>query len=343
MKKNEIYNQNDSKIEFSDFSTFLRKLRKYSIFAIVDTNVEKYHRVSIILDKYNAKIIYVNSSEKVKNIEEIQKIISFLIDNEADKSSLIIGIGGGVVCDLTGFAASIYLRGVKFGFVPTTALAQTDAAIGGKNGVNYMKYKNMIGVINQPAFVCVDISLLQTLPRREISNGFAEIIKHALIADKALFKRLEKNYNELLKYKSNIFISVINKSINIKQYIVKKDINDCGLRKILNYGHTIGHAIESNYELSHGEAVSIGMFFSAKVSRSLNILKNRDIVRIEKVLINYGLPTEMNIEYDGVFKHIKHDKKKNCDLIDFVILSKIGKAEIKTLSINYLEQILRSL
>ncbi|MCK9423945.1 MAG: 3-dehydroquinate synthase [Bacteroidales bacterium] len=236
-------------------------------------------------------IILIGTGEATKNMKTVEYILHQLIQLEADRSSFIVGIGGGVVCDITGFVASCYMRGVSFGLIPTTFLSQVDASIGGKNGINFNRYKNMIGFINQPKFVICDMTLLRTLPDKELSCGFGEVVKHALIADRKMFEFLEKNYNKALTMDMNVIEYLIYNSILIKISVVEKDEHEKGLRRVLNFGHTIGHSIEkSTNKLSHGEAISIGIVAATKVSVIKGLLSAKDLERIGNLLKIYGYP-----------------------------------------------------
>jgi 3-dehydroquinate synthase len=258
----------------------------------------------------------------------------------ADRGTFILGIGGGIVCDITGFAASIYLRGLTFGFISTTLLSQVDASVGGKNGVNFDGYKNMVGVFNQPDFVICDIDMLKTLPEKELLNGCAEIVKHGAIADKDLFAYLEKNYQGIFNLNINVIEKVVYDSIMIKSEIVNRDEREKGERRKLNFGHTIGHAIEKVIGISHGEAVGIGMVVAARLSEKKGLLTSEDMVRIETLLGNLKLPTEISTDPEKLFEAMTKDKKREGDSIHFVLLEGIGQAVIEEISIKELKAVL---
>jgi 3-dehydroquinate synthase len=258
---------------------------------------------------------------------------------EVDRSSFIVGIGGGIVCDITGFVASTYLRGVRFGFVPTTLLSQVDAGIGGKNGVNFKGYKNMVGVFNQPEFVICDMNLLNSLPESEISCGFAEIIKHAAIADADLFSYLEGHYRKALKLDAEVLERLVYDSVLIKSSIVGRDERERGERRKLNFGHTFGHAIEKSTGLSHGEAVSLGIVIASELSARKGLLPEKDRQRVEALLKKLKLPTAVCIDRKGVLDALRRDKKRKGDTISFVLLRGIGNAVVQQIPMRELEAV----
>lgn len=281
--------------------------------------------------------VEIGEGEKNKTLETVEKLYERFLELELDRSSCVIGIGGGIVCDVAGFAASTYLRGLHFGFVPTTLLAQADAGIGGKNGVNFKGYKNLIGTISQPGFVLCDFDLLKTLPRAELSNGFAEVIKHAAIADAELFAYLEANAEKALSLEKEVMEKIICDSLAVKAGIVSADETEKGGRRKLNFGHTLGHAIEKTAGLRHGEAISIGMAAAARISGAKGMIPEADVERLEKLLKAYGLPTRINGDKGAIIDAMRKDKKRESDSINFVLLEKIGSAEICELPIKEIE------
>jgi 3-dehydroquinate synthase len=315
----------------------LENLQQYiqgkKVVIITDTNVKTlYH------NKFpECNVITIPTGEKIKTLETIQYIIDELIKIEADRSFYIVGIGGGIVCDISGFAASIYMRGLKFGFVSTTLLSQVDASVGGKNGVNYAGYKNMLGVFNQPEFVICDINLLSTLPEEEILCGFAEIVKHAVIADPDMFLFLEENHQKALALDREIIEKLVFDSVLIKSEIVNKDERELGERKKLNFGHTIAHSLEKITGIPHGEAVSAGMIAASALSIKHGLLSPEYGKRIESLLENLKLPTRIPADRERILWAMRKDKKRQGDMIDFVLLQGIGKAVIKKISIKELD------
>lgn len=284
----------------------------------------------------NWNTIVLKPGEEYKVQATVDSIVEQLIEMEADRKTTLVGIGGGVLTDLTGYVASLYMRGIRFGFVPTSLLALVDASIGGKNGIDVGVYKNMVGVIRQPSFILHDLSLLSSLPENEWRNGFAEIIKHACIKDASLFRELEKNNLAFYQKKKKEAAQLIQRNALIKTKVVQQDEFEQGDRKLLNFGHTLGHALENQYELSHGEAISIGMTYAASLSQQLNGFKQPD--RVVQVLEKYGLPTFAQFDKDKVINVLKMDKKKTKDSINFILLEKIGKAVIQPISIDQLYQ-----
>ena len=229
---------------------------------ITDVNVGKLYP----LDSMAADVITIGTGEEIKTLDTVSDIYGRLISSGADRSAFLVGVGGGIVCDITGFVASTFLRGVRFGFVATTLLAQVDASVGGKNGVNFEGYKNMVGLFQQPEFVICDPEVLKTLPRKEISCGLAEIVKHAAIADTDLFAYIEKHVEDILALDRQAVEKLVQVSVRIKSSIVSRDETEQGARRLLNFGHTFGHAIEKVVGVPHGEAVSMGMVIASALS-----------------------------------------------------------------------------
>ena len=284
--------------------------------------------------------IIIGSGEKIKTLATVNIIYSQLMKLQADRSAFIVGIGGGIVCDIAGFIASTYLRGIRIGFVPTTLLAQVDASVGGKNGVNFKGFKNIIGTFNQPGFVICDPEVLHSLPGMELSNGFAEIVKHTLIADDAMFSYLENSFEKALNLDNEVISKLVAHSIRIKSGIVNRDEKESGERRLLNFGHTFGHAIEKISGISHGQAVSLGMVIAARLSRNLGFLSFEETLRIKNLLLHFGLPVEGNFNYDKLIKAILKDKKRTAERIAFILLTKIGEAKVAEIPIADLKEML---
>ena len=321
----------------ADFSLLEKLVDKTNAVIITDENVVKHHS-----KKFKSwKTIVVKAGESFKTQATVDSIIQQLIDIGADRKTFIIGIGGGVVTDITGYVASIYMRGVKFGFVPTSVLAMVDAGIGGKNGVDVGVYKNLVGLIKQPEFLLFDVSLLKSLPKEEWVNGFAEIIKHAAIKDALLFKELEKNKITFYQKDKAALSKLIRKNVLIKTAVVQKDEFETGERRLLNFGHTLGHAIENLYKLSHGHAVAIGMVAASLLSEQFSQFK--DTARIVDVLHKYGLPSTLSINAQKVFDILKMDKKKDRESMNYILLKKIGQAVVQSIPVDQLEELIRSI
>ncbi len=285
--------------------------------------------------------IVINAGEQYKVQATVDSIIDQLIGFGADRKTFLVGVGGGVVTDITGYVAAIYMRGLSFGFVPTSILAMVDASIGGKNGIDVGVYKNLAGTIRQPQFLLYDYSLLKSLPKEEWVNGFAEIIKHAAIKDAALFRELEAGKLTTYQKDSKALARLIRKNVVIKSSVVEKDEFEHGDRRLLNFGHTLGHAIENLYELSHGQAISIGMVAAAMISEEFTPF--RETGRIIKTLKKYGLPTLAEYDPKAVMNVLRMDKKKEKDSMNYVLLNKIGQAVVKVIPIVELDKLVQSI
>jgi 3-dehydroquinate synthase len=320
-------------------------------FAQFDKTVVEKERCVFITDQHvfdrhkkyfkGAKVVVVGAGESYKVQQTIDQIIDQLIDYGADRKTTIVGVGGGVITDISGFAASVYMRGIPFGFVPTSVLGMVDASIGGKNGIDVGHFKNLVGTIRQPAFLYYDISLLQSLPTEEWINGFAEIIKHAAIKDALLFKELEKNSLAYYKKDKVALAALIRKNVMIKSAVVMKDEFEEADRKLLNFGHTLGHAVENIHQLPHGHAVAIGMKAACLISEEL--LNFKETARITDLLEKYGLPTDLHADPGQIMEIMRMDKKKTRDTMNYVLLEKIGKAVVKPIPMKQLEKLIYSI
>ena len=318
----------------------LQNLRTYlpveTPIIITDTHVHKFWGAHFP----PGPVITLATGEKNKSLDAVGVIYQKLLDLEADRSSFIVAIGGGIVCDIAGFAASTYMQGGRFGVVSSTLLSQVDASVGGKNGVNFGGYKNIVGVFNQPEFVICDLNLLKTLPQAEVLSGFAEIIKHGAIADKALFSYLEENRHKALALDPAVIEKLVYDSVIIKSSIVNRDEKEKGERRKLNYGHTFGHAIEKITRVRHGEAVSAGMVLASELGVKKGRLAGKDAARLTKLLAAYGLPVRLPFDATKVLEAIRMDKKREGDLIYFVLLSEIGRAEVEEIAVQELEALI---
>ena len=303
------------------------------VIIITDENVADIYREQFPSEE----IIVIGTGESIKNLDTVRDIYHRLIAMHADRFTFIVGIGGGVVCDICGFAASTYMRGLKFAYIPTTLLAQVDAGVGGKNGVNLGDYKNLVGVFNQPEFVLCDGQLLKTLPHREILCGMAEIIKHAAIADKDLFDYLEKHLENATRLEEDVIEKLIYDSVVIKSAIVNRDETEKGERRILNFGHTFGHAIEKCTDCNHGEAISIGMVMACDFSVDKGLLSSASALRLKRLLQRFELPTAVKVNPDRVRDAIQKDKKRAGDMLHFVFLNQIGRAVVDETPIDALQ------
>ena len=319
----------------ADFAMLENLAKKESVILITDENVFAKQK-----EKFSAwKTIVLKAGERFKNQNAVNEIIDQLIEFNADRQSFIVGVGGGVVTDIAGFAASVYMRGIKFGFVPTSILGMVDASVGGKNGVDVGVYKNLVGVIRHPDFLLFDYSFLETLPNEEWINGFAEIVKHACIKDENMFDLLkEKTLKDFQNSKHDIG-KLIERNVDIKYNVVANDEFETGDRKLLNFGHTIGHAIENTAKLPHGSAVSIGMVAACIISEKINGFSHEETEKVKQLLSKYHLPVAFDFDKQKTWEILLHDKKKSGSDMNFVVLDKIGKASIKKISLTDLHQI----
>ncbi len=305
---------------------------------ITDVNVGKLYP----LDAMASNVITIGAGEANKTLDTIQEIYAQLLSIQADRSAFVVGVGGGMVCDITGFAASTFMRGIRFGFVATTLLAQVDASVGGKNGVNFQGYKNMIGLFQQPEFVICDLELLKTLPPAEISCGLAEIVKHAAIADADLFTYLEKHAASILALDATAIQKLVRASVHIKSSIVSRDETEKGERRLLNFGHTFGHAIEKVNGVSHGEAVSMGMVMASALSVKKGLMSIQEDRRLRDLLKRLKLPSTFAASPHEILDAIAKDKKRAGDHIHFVLLNGLGKALVEPITIEELKETLNA-
>lgn len=317
------------------FSNIEKMVVKSHAIYITDENVYALHEKQF----KGKKTIIIPAGEQYKQQATVDFIIESLLNFGANRQSILIGVGGGVVTDIVGYVAGIYMRGIAVGFVPTTILAMVDASIGGKNGIDVGLYKNMVGQIRQPQFILYDFAFLKSLPKHQWENGFAEIIKHAVIKDAKMMKALAAN--DLAFYQKNVkeLAILIEKNVQIKVKVVQQDEFEKGDRKLLNFGHTLGHAIENEYALLHGHAISIGMVYAAKISQVLQGF-NEVGVLIE-TLKKYGLPTAMQFDIDTAMDHMQKDKKNLKAGMQYVLLYKMGKAVYETIPMKTLHKLIK--
>lgn len=315
----------------SSFSILKEIVPFQKVILITDENIFKLYEDTFL----PWRVICIPAGESSKSLKTVDYIISQLIAMEAGRDTIIIGVGGGVVSDISGFVAGIYKRGVRCAYIPTTILAMVDASIGGKNGLDFGNFKNMIGLIRQPEFLLYDYNFLKTLPNDEWINGFAEIIKHACILDEPMFCFLEENNISAFQKNQNNLVKLIQNNVSIKVKIVQEDEFEKGNRKILNFGHTFGHAIEALYQLSHGKAVAIGMTIAGKISSTITGFKDNE--RLNQLLVQYELPTIIEYDKKKVFTLLLQDKKRDSEYINYILLNKIGESFIKPISIIELD------
>ncbi len=276
---------------------------------------------------FKVAVLSVADGEEQKSLEVAARLYNELTDLYAERATPILALGGGVIGDLVGFVAATYMRGVPLIQLPTTLLAQVDSSIGGKVAVNQGRLKNKIGVFYQPRLVISDISTLKTLPAREFISGLAEVIKYGVIRDKEFFAYLEENLDRIKSLDETVLEEVVYRSARIKAGIVEQDEQDLGLRNLLNYGHTVGHALESvsDFKIEHGEAVALGMVAAARISNRLGLLAESELVRLERVIARAGFPAELpNLEVARVVQAMKHDKKILRGKIRFILPRALG-------------------
>ncbi|MFA6697365.1 MAG: 3-dehydroquinate synthase [Caldicoprobacterales bacterium] len=303
---------------------------------ISDTNVGPLYSNEIIKalseNDIGIRTILIDPGESSKTIEKAMDIYTTALNFRMDRDSLFIALGGGVVGDLAGFTASTYMRGVPYLQIPTSLLAQVDSSVGGKTAVNHPLGKNMIGSFYQPKGVLINTDTLKSLPVRQISTGLAEVIKYGVIADKNLFSYLEENIEKVFSFDDKVLNHIIYKSCTIKAKIVAQDEKDKGIRGILNFGHTIGHAIEAETsftEYTHGESVAIGMVAEAELAQLLGLIDKGFVDRLKNLLLKAKLPIKLpNLETDRLIKHMQRDKKNKIGKIVFVLPTKLGRVEM---------------
>ena len=312
----------ENKIKFKD-----------KVFLVTDDIVYDIYKdvIERIKSETNCKVYYFIHGEVNKNINTVQSIYNFLAENNANRNSTLIAFGGGVVGDLVGFVASTYMRGIKFINIPTTLLSQVDSCIGGKVGYNYNGIKNVIGNFYNPIFVYVSIGFLKSLEIGQFKGGLGEVVKHGVIKDNQLLQFINNNYKYILEKENDKLLHIVKECLRIKSEVIEQDFKDNGIRNILNFGHTVGHAIEvdSNFKISHGEAVGLGMLTAVKLSETKLLLCKEEYTRVENLLKKLELPVKYKVDnYSSFMYAINHDKK-NSDKIRFALLEKIGKCKMK--------------
>ena len=295
---------------------------KYGI-AVTDAEVLRFHKALFA----GGEPLTVGRGEESKTIDSVAALYREFMARGADRTSIIIGIGGGIVTDMAGFAAATYMRGLRFGFVPTTLLAQVDASVGGKNGVNLDGYKNMVGTFAQPEFVVCDVTLLRTLPDREFRAGLAEALKAGIIADPELFELLERNDFATLRRDESLLEEVVYRALKVKADIVARDERETGERRLLNLGHTLAHAIEKccPSQLNHGEAVAVGMYMVAQAAVRMGLLADADFRRIGSALTGLGFSLDVPADISVLLSAVARDKKSSGDDVWLVLPEAIGR------------------
>ena len=307
-----------------------RLLPQCRVVVITDANIDRLYHPLVEHFEY----IIIGSGETNKTLQTVENIYRQLMAMGADRSTFLLGIGGGIVTDITGFVAATYMRGVEFGFVSTTLLGAVDASVGGKNGVNVAQYKNMVGTFLLPRFVITDVAMLRTLPEREWRAGLAEVVKAAVIGDSELFGLLERSADSL-RHTPELLHDVVVRAIRLKADIVERDEREGGVRRVLNLGHTLGHAIEkSTQRYNHGEAVAIGLSMIAEISVRRGIMPLEDAQRIDALLERLGFVLRSDIALNELFREVRYDKKRQGDNIRIVFTEAIGRCRIESVSLD---------
>ncbi len=299
---------------------------------------------SLTREGFKVTALQVPDGEEQKSLEVAGRLYNDLTDLYCERTTPILALGGGVIGDLTGFVAATYLRGVPLIQIPTTLLAQVDSSIGGKVAVNHGRLKNKIGAFYQPRLIISDIATLRTLTTKELSEGLAEVIKYAVIGDKEFFAYLEENLDRIKSLDERLLEDIVYKSAKIKAEVVEKDEKDSGLRNILNYGHTVGHAIESasGFKVEHGKAVALGMLAAGRISSKLGLMDKNELIRLKDIIQRAELTTELpGLEVEKLIQAIKHDKKILSGKIRFILPKSLGSVFITDeVSLSLVEQVL---
>lgn len=323
----------------------LKKLGlKGKVLILTNTTVAKFYGKKleqVLKQNYTCLTYAVPDGEVYKNLSTVQKIYDFLLKNKYDRQTIIVALGGGVVGDMAGYVAGTYLRGVSFVQVPTTLLAQVDSSVGGKTGVNHPLGKNMIGVFYQPKLVLIDLNVLSTLPEREFLSGLAEVIKYGLIYDRRFYKYL----GQFSREKVRDLQKIIKRCCEIKASVVAKDEKEYGLRAILNFGHTVGHALEAytNYKkFTHGEGVALGMVAAMQLSIDKKYITSDELQRLLMLYRRVGLLEKTDIKFNlkKIIALMLQDKKVKNGQINFVLIKKIGKAVVEPISQELIQKVM---
>ncbi len=324
---------------------------KGKVAVVTNPKIEKLYgsRVKKSLQKsgYRPLVLQIPAGERYKTLKQIGRVYDGLIENRFERKDLVIALGGGVIGDMAGFAAATFLRGIPFVQCPTSVVAQVDASIGGKTGVDHARGKNLIGAFHQPRFVSTDPAVLGTLPKREYISGLAEVVKYGVIADETFFQYLEQNSREIRALKIEKVSDCIERSSAIKAAIVQSDERESGLRKILNYGHTIGHAVETltGYRsVRHGEGVAMGMIAASRLAVEMGVLHPHDVDRQTALLKDFGLPVKLpDLDPADILNVMAGDKKVMGGEIYFVLPKKIGSVEMMKVDKKVLRRFLKTL
>lgn len=312
------------------FNTYKKK-----VCIVSDSNVEKYHKEDLQRQLKNfcktVKTFTFPAGEENKQLNNIMKLYAYLIEAKFDRNDILFALGGGVVGDMTGFAAATFLRGISFIQIPTSLLAMVDSSIGGKTGVDFDSYKNMVGAFHQPGAVYMNLSTLKTLPEREFYSGFGEIIKHGLIKDQLYYQWLKEHASSICSKESTLLEELIYRSNEIKRHVVENDPKEKGERALLNFGHTLGHAIEKflHFSLLHGECVSLGVIAASYLSMKRGMISREELYEMKEIFKQYHLPVSyQGLDAEKILDFMKNDKKIIGGNIRFILLNGIGNAVI---------------
>jgi len=324
----------------------IRHIEKYAppsnTVIITDTNLDLHY--SQFFAPYRK--IVIGTGETVKTLSTLEKIALELVNLGAERNTFILGVGGGIVSDIAGFTASVYMRGLKFGFVSTSLLSQVDASVGGKNGVNLQGLKNMLGLFNQPEFVICDHEMLSTLPDYEYINGIAELVKTACLDKSGLFEYVSNNRDKILAREKDAVHESVLRCVKFKASVVEEDEKESGIRRILNLGHTVGHGIEKVTGIDHGYAIAAGMGFICDISSDMGLMNKDEGEKIKSLLKYSGLPSGLSgiikaDDIEALIQAIAGDKKKEGSSVNFVLLESAGNPVIKSIPMTDVEKLIR--
>lgn len=318
---------------FTNIRTLLKKEKiSGDILLVIDSNVNKHYNqvITSTFNDYPGKVkkIIIHSSEKNKSFKTLQNIHNYLIKNNFGRDSIIAAIGGGIIGDIAGFAASTFMRGIKYVQIPTTLLASVDSSVGGKTGINFVNTKNIIGSFYQPSLVFIDTNFFDTLPYEERLCGLGEIIKYAYLTNNKFFSYVEKNSEKILLNNYNTISKVISESINFKGSVVEADEKESGIRKVLNLGHTFAHAfeVEQKHRLKHGQAVIVGIACALQLSKELELINNSKFVKFLELVTKFNSDINLSkVNISQIYKIMQRDKKNRKNEIMFVLIKDIGE------------------
>lgn len=329
--------ENSYDIAFSDsFSQLAEEMKKINatekLLIVTDSNVNELYAAEVAnkLSEagYKCGVYAFSAGEENKKMDTILGICGACVENGLDRKSMIVALGGGVVGDMAGFAAAIYMRGIDFVQIPTTLLSQSDSSVGGKTGIDFMDSKNILGAFHQPKLVYINVSTLKTLPEIQFISGMGEVIKHGIIRDKSFFEFIKNNPDKIKSLESETLIKMAKRNCAIKADVVEQDEKESGLRAILNFGHTIGHAVESamNFTMTHGECVGLGMAAVCRIAEKRGLIDAETVSETESILKDYGFKLKVNLpDKETVFEFMKKDKKKANGKLNFVLPTRIGE------------------